>query len=356
MTTPDPSTLIPVTLLTGFLGSGKTTVLNTLVRQPEMARSLIVINEFGQIGLDHMLVAHSAEDAVVEMSSGCLCCTIRGDLIKTLREAVWRFARGGARQFDRVLIETTGLADPAPILNTLMTDPFVAKRYRLDGVICTVDLAAGEATLDAHPEAVKQVAVADALLLTKQDLATEPAVQAMHERLRRLNPTASQWPVRQGAVEPDAVLNLGLFDADGKTADVARWLRAEAVAQEHAHHHHHHHDVNRHDEHIRAYAFTLSEPIDATALDTWLDALLSLIGADMLRMKAVLDFRGEALPVVLHGVQHRLHPRSSLPAWPGGHRGSQLVFITRDIEREAIEASFRQAMAVVGAKTCLIPG
>ena len=220
MTTRPPSAeanaLIPVTLLTGFLGSGKTTVLNALVQRPEMARTLVVINEFGQIGLDHLLVAHSAEDIVVEMNSGCLCCTIRGDLVKTLRDAVWRFSREGVRLFDRLVIETTGLADPAPILHTLMTDRFIAARYRLDGVVCTVDLATGNTTLDAHPEAIKQVAVADALLLTKEDLADASLRQATIARLHRINPSARQWLAPRGVVEPESVLRLGLFNADGK--------------------------------------------------------------------------------------------------------------------------------------------
>lgn len=336
--------LIPVTLLTGFLGSGKTTALNALVRQPEMARTLVIINEFGQIGLDHLLVTHSAEDIVVEMSSGCLCCTIRGDLVKTLRDAVWRFSRGGVRQFDRVVIETTGLADPAPVLHTLMADRFVSARYRLDGVVTTVDLAAGSATLDAHPEAVKQAAVADALLLTKPDLAATGEVRTLKDRLVEINPGAYQHVVENGAVSPLWVLNLGLFDVTGKSPDVQRWLQAEAYAEPHTHDHHHHHDVNRHDDHIRAFSFAVDEPIDPVVLEAWLEIVLTLMGPNMLRMKAVLNVRGEAQPVVLHGVQHILHPPAVLPAWPSDDRRSQWVFITRDIDRSMIEQSLRRFM------------
>ncbi len=164
--------LIPVTLLTGFLGSGKTTVLNHLVHQPELKDALVIINEFGEMALDHLLVAHSIENLALEMSSGCLCCTIRSDLAKTLRDITWRFARNGQRQFRRVLIETTGLADPAPILHTLMTDPAIVRSYRLDGIVATIDMASGADTLDQHAEAIKQAALADALLLTQSDLAT----------------------------------------------------------------------------------------------------------------------------------------------------------------------------------------
>ncbi len=167
------STLIPISLLTGFLGSGKTTVLNHLLAQPELADALVIINEFGEMALDHMMVAHSTENLMMEMSSGCVCCTIRSDLVKALLDITWRFSRNGQRQFRRVLIETTGLADPAPIIHTLMTHPLIARRYRLDGIVTIVDLATGMHTLDQYKEAVKQAAVADALLLTKADLATD---------------------------------------------------------------------------------------------------------------------------------------------------------------------------------------
>jgi G3E family GTPase len=353
--------LIPVTLLTGFLGSGKTTVLNALVRRPEMARTLVVINEFGQIGLDHMLVAHSAEDIVVEMDTGCLCCTIRHDLIRTLRDAVWRFSREGVRQFDRLVIETTGLADPAPILHTLMTDRFIAARYRLDGVVCTVDLAHGDATLDAHPEALKQVAVADSLLLTKDDLTDPSHRRATLERLDRLNPTARQVSAPHGIVDPKALLGLGLFDLDAKVPDVARWLRLEAFEDRHGHGHGHEHarvgedarghahphDVNRHDDHIRAFCFSVSDPIDPAALDEWLDVMRDFLGPRMLRLKAVLNLLGEDVPVVLHGVQHILHPPARLPAWPDDRRISNLVFITRDIDRALIVDSLRDILRVL---------
>lgn len=358
--------LIPVTLLTGFLGSGKTTVLNALVRRPEMARTLVIINEFGQIGLDHLMVTHSAEDIVVEMSSGCLCCTIRGDLVKTLGEAVWRYSRNGQRQFDRVVIETTGLADPAPVLHTLMTDPVVAGRYRLDGVVATIDLATGVATLDAHPEAVKQAAVADVLLLTKEDIAEPTQIRQLQQRLALINPGAEQHKVREGAVSPSWLLNLGLFDLEEKSPDVERWLKAEAYAdaphahghghdheEDHGHHEalehghgegHHHHDVNHHDDHIRAFSFSVEKPIDPIVLEAWLEVLLTLLGPQMLRMKAVLNVRDEEQPVVLHAVQHIMHPPAVLPTWPTEDRCSRWVFITRDVDRSVIEQSLRHFM------------
>ncbi|MFC4297251.1 CobW family GTP-binding protein [Castellaniella hirudinis] len=362
---PSASPLIPVTLLTGFLGSGKTTVLNHLVRQPELADALVIINEFGEMSLDHMLVAHSTENLIMEMSSGCLCCTIRGDLVQTLRDVAWRFSREGQRQFRRVVIETTGLADPAPIVHTLMTHPQVANRYRLDGIVVTLDLATGDATLDLHPEAVRQAAIADCLLLTKADVADTETRDALMRRLAAINPAAPRWEVLHGEVSASKVLALGLFSTQGKAPDVERWLREEAYtddAHSHghthvhhhgnedghghddsvAHHHHgHHHDINRHDDHIRAFCFAVDEPIPAEILAAWLDVLLGFIGADILRVKGILNIEGSDKPMVIHGVQHIFHPPATLPAWPSEDRRSRLVFITRDVSREAIEETFR---------------
>lgn len=358
------NSLIPVTLLTGFLGSGKTTVLNHLVRQPELADALVIINEFGEMALDHLLVAHSTENLVMEMDSGCVCCTIRGDLVKTLKDITWRFSREGQRQFQRVLIETTGLADPAPIIHTLMTHPQLVGRYRLDGIVSTVDLATGMHTLDQHPEAVKQAAMADALLLTKSDLVTPEQRDSLLQRLRDINPAAPRCLVQNGEVAADQVLHLGLFDPSGKTADVARWLQEEAyasaafrpvrftkAAEETASLMFSpkaatsrlapSHDVNRHDDHIQAFCFTVDEPIREDTLADWLDVLMSLVGSSILRVKGILNVEGQSLPMVVHGVQHIFHPPVGLPAWPSEDRRSRLVFITRDVGRDVIEKFFR---------------
>jgi len=220
--TTEATPLIPISLLTGFLGSGKTTLLNYLVTQPALKDTLVIINEFGEIGLDHLLVAHSQEDIVVEMSSGCLCCTIRGDLKKTLKDITWRFAEGGQRKFNRVVIETTGLASPIPILHTLMTDSFIAAKYRLDGVITTIDAVNGNATLDEHTEALQQAAVADRLLLTKSDLADAAILEQLQSRLQQLNPAAKRIVSRQGQVAAEQLLNAGLFSTADKAPDVVR--------------------------------------------------------------------------------------------------------------------------------------
>src|SRR5215467_7273741 len=236
MSSTEPSSLIPVTLLTGFLGSGKTTVLNHVLKQPGMAATAVIVNEFGEIGLDHLLVERSSEDVVL-LNSGCLCCTVRNDIVDTLTSLFVDRAKGKVPWFTRVVIETTGLADPAPILHTLMTEPIVAARYMLDGVVTTVDAVNGAGTLDRQHEAVKQAAVADRLLLTKNDLAEPATRQAFETRLAALNPSAPLIPVAQGAVDPALLFNLGFFDPATKGVDVQRWLRDEAFAKS-SHHGH----------------------------------------------------------------------------------------------------------------------
>ncbi len=364
---------IPVSLITGFLGSGKTTVLNRLLRHPGMAATAVVINEFGEIGLDHVLVERATEDVVV-LNSGCLCCTVRGDLITTLRDLFLRRTRGEIPEFRRVVIETTGLADPVPILHTLITDPLIAARYRLDGVIATVDAVNGMATLDRQPESVKQAAVADRLLLTKSDLIDAAELVRLEARLQALNPSARPLRVVQGEVEPAALFDAGLYDPATKSVDVRRWLQEEAYrfgpphpadAHDHAGHgdhghgdhghgHHDHgdhghgdhghgdhghggHDPNRHDDHIRAFCLTFDRPILPGALQLWLELLLAFRGPDLLRVKGIVNLFGYDGPVAIHGVQHVFHPPVVLERWPDADRRSRFVFITRDIERAAIE-------------------
>ena len=350
--TNDTPSLIPISLLTGFLGSGKTTLLNYLVAQPALKDTLVIINEFGEIGLDHLLVAHSQDDVVVEMSSGCLCCTIRGDLKKTLKDITWRFAEGGKRKFNRVIIETTGLASPIPILHTLMTDAFIAGKYRLDGVITTIDAVNGAATLNQHSEAVQQAAVADRLLLTKSDLIDAASLQELQARLRQINPAAQQLLSQQGQVDPVQLLDAGLFKSSEKNPDVARWLNEESYVGQghhdsHGHDHGHHdhaHDVNRHDDHIRAFCFTFDAPIAPDLFDEWLSLLVGFKGQNMLRIKGIINLAGQDQPVVIHGVQHIFHPTVTLEQWPSADHRTRIVFITKDVERATIERSFTAFM------------
>ncbi|WP_119303514.1 CobW family GTP-binding protein [Dongia deserti] len=343
---------LPVSVITGFLGSGKTTLLKNLLLQPDMADTAVVINEFGEIGLDHLLVEEAKEDTIL-MSSGCLCCSIRGDLIDTLRRLYKRRERGEVPRFKRLVIETTGLADPAPILQTLIGDPLLSAFYRLDGVVTTVDAVNGMSQLDRQFESVKQAAVADRLVLTKIDLADADHRKALEARLRGLNPAASLLPVAHGAVAAEQLFNAGLYNPAEKSPDVSRWLKEEAYAEAQADHHngHDHHDhghandVNRHDDHIRAFCLTYDRPIDWDKFVNWIEMLITMRGADLLRIKGILDVAGSDVPVAIHGIQHLFHPPAVLPGWTGEDRRSRIVFITRDLERTWLEQSMAEFLA-----------
>jgi G3E family GTPase len=348
--------LIPVTVLTGFLGSGKTTVLNHLLARPELSDTAVLINEFGAVGLDHLLVRPVSENVVL-LQSGCLCCTVRGDLVEGMRDLFVKRVRGEVPDFARLVIETTGLADPAPIIHTLMTDPVVSSRYKLDGIVTTIDAACGDHTLDAQVEAVKQVAVADRLVVTKADLCTPEAVGVLLARLSRLNPAAPIIVADHGVIDPAAILDAGLFGSDAKTPDVARWLNEEAYRDrdrdEHDHKHHHdhghhghhghghghghHHDPNRHDDRIQSFVFTADEPVSWTALALALELMISTRGENLLRVKGIVNARESDVPVALHGVQHIFHPPAPLPGWPDEDHRTRIVFITRDLPRQMIE-------------------
>jgi G3E family GTPase len=322
---------MPVALITGFLGSGKTTLLNRVLADPRMARSLVLVNEFGEVGLDHLFM-QSVKGDMVLLQSGCVCCTIQGDLDKTLRDIARRRASAETPPFDRVLLETTGLADPAPILQLLLNHPMITHDYRLDGVVTTVDAVNGVRQLDEHTEALKQAAVADRLLISKTDIADIGASAVLRARLVDLNPGAQLFEVVQGEIDPALLFDSGPFDPAGKGERVTQWLNAEA----HEGHRHDHHD------HIGSFCLTFDQPLDWGRFNRWLMAVRASWGDRLLRVKGVLNVAGEDQPLVIHGVHRTFHPPTLLRDWPDDDRRSRLVFITRDLDRASVEASWRE--------------
>jgi G3E family GTPase len=336
---PRASTL-PVTVLTGFLGSGKTTILARLLRDPRFTRTAVIINEFGEVGLDHELIEQSREELVL-LSNGCVCCTVRGDLLSTLRGIDDRRAEF---EIDRVVVETTGLADPAPILHSLMADPSITARFTLDHLVTTVDAFNGLETLSLHAVARSQAAMADRLVLTKLDLVSDEVSSALRDRLRSLNQFAPQHGANHGAIDPEV-----LFRA-------REWLRAdpsndpwfeqlEHLAHEHSddhEHDHEHHLQDQHDSDIESYSIIREEPIPLVKFESWLRMITAMRGADLLRVKGIVNVLDHPdRPVVIHGVQHIFHPPRVLDKWPGADRRTRLVFITRNIARDDIDATLQ---------------
>lgn len=364
-----PKPAIPVTIVTGFLGAGKTSLLNRLVRDPALAGTGFIINEFGEIGIDHLLV-EAADDGIVELSSGCLCCTVRGELVTTLENFLRGLDNGRIETLNRIVIETTGLADPVPVLGTLTAHPYLSLRYAVDGVITVVDAVNGSRTLDEHEEAIKQVAVADRLVIAKADLPEGAArLPALRRRLSALNPGAPL--IDAATAEPADLLSCGLYDPATKTADVRRWLNAEAFADAHEHHHdhdcsggscdhpshqhdhhgHHHHEESRHDG-VSAFSLVSDNALPAGALEMFLELLRAAHGPKLLRLKGVVRLAEDPdRPLVVHAVQELFHPPVRLPAWPDADRRTRLVFITRDLAEEEVRRLFDAFAGVLAPDT-----
>lgn len=347
---------IPVTLLTGFLGAGKTTILNALLRHPGMAGAAVLINEFGEVGIDHHLVDRVDETLMI-LDSGCLCCSVQGDLVKALRQLSERSSRREIPPVSRVLIETTGLADPVPVVFTLMEERFVAARYVCDGVVTAVDASHAVTQLRRHQEAVRQVAMADRLLLTKCDLADAATRAALDARLAELNPGAVRIEVTQGRIEPGELFSAGLYTTEGKLPDVASWIGEEqlraAIAQSSAT------AVSwrrktapafapRHDAGVGSFVVELGDAVPWLGFSVAVGRILRMHGADILRIKGLIAVAGDPQPRVVHCVQDVAYPALRLARWPATgpfeDRRGRLVFIVRDLS-PAIEDGIRRALA-----------
>lgn len=344
---------IPVSIITGFLGAGKSTLLNQLLKDPAMQDAAIIINEFGDVSIDHLLVERSG-DGIIELAEGCLCCTVRGELVDTLAQLMDGIQTGKLKKVNRVVIETTGLADPAPVMQSIIGNPVIAQNFSLNGMVTVVDAVNGLMTLDNHPEAVKQVAVADRLVLTKRKLAEAPQVSDLTARLNALNPRATVEDGDKGGWSAVSLLENGLYDATDKIGDVSRWLGEEA-AHDHSdhdhhddhddddhHHHHHHHDLNRHSASIRSFSIVHDTPIDPMALEMFVDLLRSAHGEKLLRMKAIVQLSDRPeRPLVLHGVQSIFHPPQRLAAWPDpADQRTRMVLITKDLPETFVKDLF----------------
>jgi G3E family GTPase len=356
---------IPVSIITGFLGAGKSTLLNRLLKDRQLSDCAVIINEFGDVGIDHMLVEISG-DQMVELSDGCLCCTVRGELVDTLAYFVDAMQSGKMKPISRVVIETTGLADPVPVLQSVIGNPVLAQNFHLDGVVTVIDALNGMRSLDNHEEARRQAAVADRLVISKATMAESSDVNTLVARLMAINPNARIVDADGEEAGKAALLEAGYFDVTAKSPDVARWLADEDKVQDHhhddhahhdhghhhhhgdghdhrahGHHHHHHDDVNRHDASIRSFSIVHDQPIDRNAVAMFVDLLRSAHGEKLLRMKAIVMLSDDpARPLVLHAAQSTLHPPARLEAWPGEDRRTRLVLITKDLDEDFVRDLF----------------
>ena len=339
---------LPVSLITGFLGSGKTTLLKRLLRDPAMNRAAVIINEFGEVGIDHELVASSSESMTL-LSNGCLCCSVRTDLQETMRELFIKRRAGEVIDFDRVFVETTGLADPVPVLHTLQTDGLLGAQYRLDCVVTLVDAVNGERNLDDAPEAAKQAAVADRIVITKSDIAPPAAVASLESRLAKMNPYAARTIAVNGELDVSFLRDVGPRSTRA-AADLDRWLSPSGEPGGEGAYLGERVRTGRHDAQIRSFSLWFDQPFTWDSFSAAVQVLTSLRGSDLLRVKGLVNVENERGPVVVQGAQHVFHPPVTLEAWASDDHRSRLVFITRNLERESVEALFAAVGSIATPK------
>ena len=335
--------LTPVNIITGFLGSGKTTLLQRLLRSRDLSDVAVLVNEFGEVGLDHHLLQGVAESTLL-LENGCLCCAVRGDLNKALRDLLSRRTRGEVPHFRRVVIETSGLADPAPIAYTLLSEAVLRHHFRLSGIITTIDAVNGATQLDSFPEAVKQASMADRLVVTKADISDGPSLAALRVRLRSLNLSAQILDSSEIRSDLHQLLTDDIYDAEGKFREASHWTAEEI--DEHAGH--------EHTAGVQSFAAIFDQPLDWTAFGVWTTMLLHRHGANVLRLKGLLNVAGVPTPVLINGVQHIVHPPSHLEAWPDADRRSRLIFIVRGLQRSRIERSLAVFNGLTDAPVALL--
>jgi G3E family GTPase len=349
----DYATLVPINIVTGFLGSGKTTLLSRLLADPELAETAVLVNEFGEVGLDHRLLRHVAESTLL-LDNGCLCCAVRGDLQGALRDLLSGRDRGAIPYFRRVVIETSGLADPVPVAYTVLVEPVLQHHFRLGNIVTCIDAVNGAGQLERYGESVKQAAVADRIVLTKTDLAEPRDVEALRRAVTRLNRSA---PIVDAAGEgggPKGLIIDDLYQAEGRLRDATHWLEsADTGTGASGHSHGHDHEGHEHTRGVESFTISFETPLDWTAFGIWLSMLLHRHGEQVLRVKGLLNVEGLATPVLVNGVQHIVHPPSHLAAWPDDDHRSHLIFIVQDLSRNRIEEAL---MAFNGLANPTPPG